>query len=351
VNSYLLRALSKPNSVSIDKLKGMPVELICKAHIPKVLFCLYTTAMITSAPRLAILTVAALSSSLMSSTAFSNTFSQLSLSASEEGNITRSLDSAGELNSQIFRVEYTHGKLVQLNVDNSLTLSGLVSASKYDDFEGFDQLRWGGSLSYIHKSGFGPYAPKLGFDLSFSHSELEGDARDNNLVTASFSYQKRISAAWLFNGGVEHQISRADSLPADPNTLALIYDDPSQRQPGEIYDFEATTLFTTLEYAFENGVLLSADYRYTDGVIISTTKHPTLHLYKISEAVYSDSAFSEGWYAYQIEANTSAWSLGASLPTGTDSSINISYSLYNIDGSEHSNYENDIVAVSFVHNF
>ncbi len=297
------------------------------------------------------LSLMVLSGSLISSTVLSNTFSRLSLGAAEESNITRSLASSDELNSRIFNVELTHGKLFQINVDNSLTLSGLVGASKYDDFAGFDQLSWGGALSYMHKSGFGPYAAKLGFDLSFSRAELDGDARDSNSISASFSYQKRLTSAWLFNGGIEHQISQADSLRADPNTLTLIYDDPSQRQPEEIVDFNATALFTTLEYAFENGILLSGDYRYSDGVIISSTNEPTLHLYKISNAVYSDPAFSEGWYAYQIDAKTSAWSLGASFPTGTDSSINIGYSLFDIDGSHEHDYNNDTVTVSFVHNF
>jgi hypothetical protein len=77
-------------------------------------------------------------------------------------------------------------------------------------------------------------------------------------------------------------------------------------------------------------MLINAGLRCVNGFTVSSTTRPTLALYKVADALYSDPAFKEGWVAYLLEADTNEWSLGVSIPSGIDSSINFGYSFNDI---------------------
>lgn len=284
------------------------------------------------------------------SPASANEFYQLSLSGGNEDNVPRGLDSADRRDSNFARVQFSAGKLLQLGLDDTLTLGGSFNAARFTDFGGFDSLGYGVSADYGHKFGFGAYAPRLGAVLSFDHEELRGKARDNDLVTLELNFQKRLSPAWFFSAGIDYQSSRSDSLSMDPPLGEFAYD-PDTRLPYELYDYDSASVFAELEYAFENGVLLTGGYRRIDGHTISSTLTPSLHLYKHAEAFYLDPAFDSPWYAYLLEANTDEWSVGVSLPVAIDSAIDVGYSWHDIQAGGGREYDNSLLTFTFVHGF
>lgn len=240
-----------------------------------------------------LLLVSALSTNNLSA----NSFYQFSLSAGNESNVPRGLDSFHERDSNFYRVDLSAGKLYQLGLNDTVTLSANVFARQLDDLKGFDNHGLGLSASFSHKLGFGAYAGRLGAVLSATGEEFGGEARDNELYGIELNYQKRLSPEWFLYMGVDYQWIRTDSLPDDPAVLAFGYDE-SIRLPFELFDYESVSAFAELEYGFENGVLVSGGYRRINGATVASTTQPGLDLYKISEAFYSDPAFSSPWFAY-----------------------------------------------------
>ena len=300
-------------------------------------------------PRLATIVCAALLSSLPALT-HANTFSQVAVSAGEESNVPRALDGPNEKESRFTQLEYSFGKLYEMGAKNTLVLSAAVSSAKFTDLRGFDRVGLSVAANYNYKWALGAYAPVVSLTTSYGVEEYMGRARDNDLLTVDVSYLKRLSPAWFLTLGADYRNSGADSLPFDPIINEFGYD-PVRSLPFDLYDYDSTSLYADLEYAFENGLLLNGGYRRVNGFTVSSTTTPTLKLYKLASALYTDPAFDSGWVAYQLEADTNEWSLGLSVPSSRDSSINLGYSFYDIRAVGRKTYTNRIFSVSYVHNF
>ena len=268
------------------------------------------------------------------SMAHANVFSQLGINAGHESNVPRGQDGPHKEESNFLTLDYSIGKLYELGLKNTLVISGSASATRYNELRGFDRLGVGIAANYNYKWALGAYAPVLSLSTSYALEEYEGRARDNEFLTL----------------GADYQNSSADSLPHDPIIEQFGYD-PDRSLPFELYDYNSASVYADIEYAFENGLLLNAGFRRVDGFTVSSTTQPTLKLYKVADAIYSDPAFKEDWVAYQLEADTNEWSLGLSIPSGIDSSINLGYSFYDIAAVSGNSYVNRIFSVSYVHNF
>lgn len=292
----------------------------------------------------------AAASSLVNAPVHANTFSQLGINLGHESNLSRGLDGPHKEESSSMAVDYSFGKLYELGLKNTLVLSAAANASRFNELRGFDHVGFSLAASYNYKWALGAYAPTLSFSTSYALEEYEGRARDNGLATIDVSYQKRLSPAWFLTLGADYQKSSADNLPHDPIIDSFGYA-PDRSLPLELYDYDSNSVYADLEYSFENGVLVNAGFRRVNGFTVSSTTTPTLALYKVAGALYSDPAFKAGWVAYQLEADTNEWSLGLSVPSGLDSSINISYSFYDISAVSGNSYKNRILSVSYVHNF
>jgi len=279
-----------------------------------------------------------------------NVFSQLGVNAGNESNVPRGQDGPHKEESNFLTVDYSIGKLFELGLKNTLVFSGGVNATRFNELRGFDRLGISVAANYNYKWALGAYAPVMSFSTSYALEEYEGKARDNGLLTVDVSYLKRLSPAWFLTLGADYQKSSSDSLPHDPIIEMFNYD-PERNLPFEIYDYDSTSVYADIEYAFENGMLLNAGYRRVNGFTISSTTQPTLDLYKVADAIYSDPAFKGNWVAYRLEADTNEWSLGLSIPSGLDSSINFGYSLYDSSAVSGNAYVNRILSVSYVHNF
>ncbi len=279
-----------------------------------------------------------------------NTFSQLAINLGHETNLSRGLDSPHKEESSSLAVDYSFGKLYELGLKNTLVLSAAANASRFNELRGFDHVGFSLAANYNYKWALGAYAPTLAFSTSYALEEYEGRARDNGLLTVDVSYLKRVSPAWFLTLGADYQKSSSDNLPNDPIIDSFGYA-PDRTLPFELYDYDSNSVYGDLEYAFENGVLLNAGFRRVNGFSVSSTATPTLALYKVAEALYTDPAFKKGWVAYQLEADTNEWSLGLSIPSGLDSSINLTYNVYDISAMGGHNYRNRMLSVSYVRNF
>ena len=287
---------------------------------------------------------------LPGTSSYANVFSQLGINAGHESNVPRGQDGPHKEESSFLTLDYSIGKLYELGLKNTLVLSGGLNATRFNELRGFDNFGISVAANYNYKRALGAYAPVVSLSTSYALEEYEGRARDNELLTVDVSYLKRLSPAWFLTLGVDFQRSSSDSLPHDPLLKTFGYD-PDMTLPFELYDYDSTSVYTDLEYAFENGILFNAGYRRVNGFTVSSTTKPTLALYKVADAIYSDPAFKEGWVAYQLEADTNEWSLGLSIPSGLDSSINLGYSFYDISAITRNSYVNRIISVSYVHNF
>ncbi|MEX0963099.1 MAG: hypothetical protein WDZ52_03520 [Pseudohongiellaceae bacterium] len=277
-------------------------------------------------------------------------FSQLSVNAGHESNVPRGRDGPHEQESSFLAAEYSIGRLYELGLKNTFVIGGAVSAARFNDLRGFDRAGLSVSANYNYKWALGAYAPVLSLSTSYALEQYEGSARDNDLLRLDIAYLRRLSPAWFVTLGIDYQNSGSDSLTYDPVIESFGYD-PEMGLPSEIYDYDSNSVYGDIEYAFANGMLVNAGYRRVNGFTVSSTTQPTLALYKVSDAVYTDPAFDGAWIAYLLEADTNEWSLGLSIPSGVDSSINFAYSFYDIKAVSGNSYLNRIFSASYVHNF
>ncbi|MEQ8954851.1 MAG: hypothetical protein RL120_12020, partial [Gammaproteobacteria bacterium] len=119
----------------------------------------------------------------------------------------------------------------------------------------------------------------------------------------------------------------------------------------KLFDYEAAALFANAEYALANGLLLSASYRRVSGATVASTTLPSLGIYKISDAFYSDPAFNPGWFAYQLKATIDEWSFGLNVPVATDTAVDFSLQWHGIDARGGRDYDNRIASIVLVHRF
>lgn len=279
-----------------------------------------------------------------------NVFSQLNLSVGNESNVPRGLDADHELESQFLQLGFSGGKFFQLGLNDSLTLSSSITANHYRKTSGFDSYALGGQAEFIHKFGFGAYAPRLGFSVGASRNFMAGRVRDSFGKTAQLSLSKRFTPALMLRVGIDYEDIESPMVEADAATLSFGYD-PELRLPFELFSYHGKAAFVDGEYAFANGWLLEGRLRRIDGGTVSSTTQPTLPLYKRARAFYSDPAFDSGWFAYLLDAMTNEWSAGLSVPTGTDSSINLRATWHDSKSSAGGSYENSIITVGYVRNF
>lgn len=296
------------------------------------------------------LAVCAAAISFVSPISHANVFSQLAVNAGHESNVPRGQDGPHKDESSFLTVDYSIGKLYELGAKNTFVLSGALSATRFNELRGFDKLGFGVAASYNYKWALGAYAPVVSLSTSYALEESDGKARDNELLTVDVSYLKRLSPAWFLTLGADFQQSSTDSLPHDPLINSFGYA-PDRNLPFELYHYDSTSLYVDLEYSFENGMLVNAGFRRVNGFTVSSTTKPTLALYNAADALYSDPAFKGNWVAYLLEADTNEWSLGLSIPSGLDSSINVGYSFYDISAVSGNSYLNRVLSVSYVHNF
>lgn len=110
-----------------------------------------------------------------------NEFYQLGLNVGNENNLPRGFDSLHQLDASFFQVDLSAGKFFPLGLNDSLSVSANLEATRYDQLKGFDNHSIGISADFGHKLGFGAYAPRLGINLSASRQYFQGEARDSDL--------------------------------------------------------------------------------------------------------------------------------------------------------------------------
>lgn len=283
-------------------------------------------------------------------TSGANVFSQLSVSIGNESNVPRGLDADHEVESQFMQLGFSGGKFLQLGLNDSLTLSSSVTANHYRKTSGFDNYALGGQAEYLHKFGFGAYAPRLGFSVGANRNFMAGRVRDSFGKTAQLILSKRFTPAFMLRVGIDYEDIDSPTVEADAATLSFGYD-PRFRLPFELFSYHSKAAFIDGEYAIANGWLLEGRLRRIDGGTVSSTTQPSLPLYKRARAFYSDPGFDSGWFAYLLDAMTNEWSAGLSVPMGTDTSINLRATWHDSKSSADGSYENSIVTVGYVRNF
>ena len=288
--------------------------------------------------------------SLFSPSVNANIFSQLSLNLGNESNVPRGLDNAHEVESQFIQFGFSGGKFFQLGLNDSLTLSSSINVNHYNHTSGFDSYALGAQVEYAHKFGFGAYAPRLGLSVGANRNFMNGEVRDSSGKTAQLSLSKRFTPALLLSVGIDYADNESPTVEADEATLSFGYD-PQLRLPFELFSYHSKAAFVDAEYAFANGLLLEGRFRRIDGGTVSSTTTPSLLLYKKARAFYSDPGFDEDWFAYLLDARTSEWSTGLSIPIGVDSSINLRATWHDSQSSANGSYENSIFTIGYVRNF
>ncbi len=286
--------------------------------------------------------------------AAANEFYSMNLSLGEESNVPRGLDSVHELGSVFSQIQFAAGKLLQLGLNDSVTLSGTASYTRFEELRGFDIAEFGAGISLRHKFGFGALAPTVSLSSSYVIANSGGSARDRNSATIELSASKQFASGFAVSMGMDYLNNTTDSLPNDPAVDAFGYD-PIIGAPFELFDFSATSAFLNADYTFYNAWILSAGYRRINGATVASTTTPSLAVYKISDAFYTDPAFESDsnarWFAYQLETNTDQFSTAISFPVLVDTSIDLSASWNDIRAASGRNYDNTIYAITLNHNF
>lgn len=275
----------------------------------------------------------------------SNDFFDVSAAVHHDDNISRALLSSDRFADENLELLLSGGRLVQLRSQDTLTLFGSIGVNRFQQFDGLDNnsLNLGATLQ--HKFGLGAYAPALSTGLSWTRHDSETKVRKRDLLELSLDYRKRLSAEWDFAAGLTYEFNEGLE---DSAKYASRYS-----PDNDIYDFEQTSAFASLDYTFRNFSSLSASYSYVDGNTVSSALAPNPALLAISDALAPDGAFpapaGRMIVAYTLATKAHIYSLDWSLPIGRDSSITAGYSRQQIEARRGVNYSNDRVSLTFIH--
>lgn len=291
--------------------------------------------------------------SMLSANVSANEFYLLNLSVGEESNLPRGIDSFHERESAFMGVAVNGGKRYQLGLNDSLTFSGNLGYRRFEELRGFDRVELGAGANYRYKFGFGPFAPAINAGINFSLENSEGQARDTEAGRFEMSVDKRFRSGFLLEVGLDYQRNITNDLEEDPSVTAFGYD-PVNGLPYELFDFESISAFAAADYEFDNGWLASFSFRRLNGFTVASTTQPTLEVYKISDAFYSDPAFPTAgsetpWFGYLLETNSDQWEGSLSIPLSQDTSIDFMLNWTDIKAPISRDYQNTTYAITFVH--
>jgi hypothetical protein len=282
-----------------------------------------------------------------------NEFYLLNLSLGEESNVPRGIDDFHERESTFVRAGITAGKRIQLGINDALTFAGNLGYRRFDELRGFDRIELGVSANYRYKFGFGPFAPAANASANYNVENGAGQARDTEAAQIELSVGNRFQSGFTLEVGIDYQRNTTNDLEDDPAVEAFGYD-PMNVLPNELFDFESISAFFAADYEFASGWRTSVNYRRINGFTVASTTEPSWRVYKISDAFYSDPAFSTSdskkpWFGYLLETNSDQWEGVVSIPLSIDTAIDFSVNWTDISAPERGNYQNTIFAITFTH--
>ena len=286
----------------------------------------------------------------LSSVSNANEFYTLSLGGGQESNLPRGIDDFHELESTFVRAAITAGKRYQLGLNDSLTISGNLGFSRFNDLRGFDRVALGIAANYRYKFGFGPFAPGANASFIYDVENTQGQARDTEIAQFELSIDKRFQSGFTLKSGIDYQRNYTNDLDIDPAVLAS-GSDLVNRLSFELFDFESLSVFAAIDYDFLNGWRAGFAYHRINGFTVASTTKSWLEIFKISNAFYSDPAFApedfaKPWFGYLLETNSDQWEGALSIPLSMDTSIDFSINWTDIRASNSRDYENTIYAIT-----
>lgn len=287
-------------------------------------------------------------SALCSADAFADTFLQVSLSAGDEANVNRGLDSLNIIDSSFLSVQLDGGKFYPVGPAGTVTLFGSVAIDSFQNAHGFDVFSAGLGISYSHQFGLGPYTPNVEMSFMVHNEELQKRGRDRLHYLSNMIVSRRFSPAISGFVGLEYMESTAEGL----DSVTINYPagvDLSRPKSFSLYDFDATTLSVGFDYDLNNIVMMSLSYNMIDGATVASTQQAGLLVYNLSRAFYRDDAIGGTQVAYQLETITDDWTVNLSYPLGRDTSLDIGYSWQSIEGPRQFDYDNKSLRLTFTH--
>lgn len=290
---------------------------------------------------------------LLTSSSEADEFYLLNLSLGEESNVSRGIDDFHARESEFVRASISAGKRYQFGQNDSLTFSGRIGFDRFNDLRGFDRVALGAAASYRYKLGFGPFVPALNAGFNYDLENAQGQARDTESARIEFSADKRFRSGFSLEAGIDYQRNYTNDLEEDSAVTAFDLG-PVDSLPFELFDFESISAFAAVEYQFINGWSTNFNFRRVNGFTVASKTRPFSKIFGISDAFYSDPAFSipgarVSWFAYLLETNSDQWEGALSVPLFRDTSVDFSVNWTDISGPNNRNYQNTTYAVTFTH--
>jgi 3',5'-cyclic AMP phosphodiesterase CpdA len=277
--------------------------------------------------------------------ASADNFIDVDVSLNHDSNLTRAFLSSDRYADVSIDTNVAAGRFFQLQPGRSVTLYGLVSASRFDDIDGLNSFGAGAGASYQHKFGLGAYAPSLSATVEALRHDSRGRTRDRDLVELALSYNKRLSPVWSVMAGIGHTHSEGRH---DGARYASIYS-----AKNDILDFDEQSIFASIDYAFADQSLLTLGYTWVDGYTLSSALAPNPRLLAIARALTVDPAITappgRNQVVYTLKSSAHLVSLDWSKPVGRDTSFSIGYSYQDIQARRGVDYQNTRISLRLMH--
>ncbi|MDP1932182.1 MAG: hypothetical protein Q8L60_12070 [Gammaproteobacteria bacterium] len=271
-------------------------------------------------------------------------FLDLGAGIASNSNVTRAFLDSDQYRDVSATLDLTAGRFVELRPGRSVTTFATLSASRFNELIGLNSESIGVGSVYQHKFGLGAYAPTVGAALNWSQHNSRGKTRDRHIAEFELSYSKRLSPAWNTRIGAAHEVSEGTH---DGRRYASQY---STR--NDIFDFDQTTLFATMDYVFANDTMLALTYTWIDGNTVSSALAPNPRLLGIAKALTLDPAVKappgRNQVAYSLASRAHLVALDWSIPLGRDTSLNLGYVRQEIRADSSVDYGNDQFSVTFM---
>ncbi len=240
-------------------------------------------------------------------------------------------------------VNYTLLSNIEIGDSKAVTLKAILEHQQVNRVEDLSRSTVGFEFAYRWQNTLGYLAPFYQFNTSIEFNKYGVKQRDSTVSNTQLFVTKRLSDQFTMVAGLAHYIEDSE---------------------GTVFDLKHDRAFLSLDYAPNQRQTYYASYSYRKGEIWSTAQvafcdgtpaDDIFPLISAAKAAEPDEAFNNAfcgnWLAYQLDADTHTFTVGANIAVSGKSAVDVSAVWVDSEATGTIDYQSTIIRASYLVRF
>jgi hypothetical protein len=229
----------------------------------------------------------------------------------------------------------------------SLTLSGRLRKSLWQQYSGLNSLDLAAAAELAHKFGIGELRPVLKAGFQAERQDFHNDVRDAWRNTWWLGLTKRVGGRLSLDLRLTHERSDGDQQAPLPAMRGAA---PTKPKSGKVWDFSVNALRIGAEYELGPNAWLGSAFQFRDGPVVATA---AVYAQPNPAALAStyDPVFGPHAVAYQLDARSRVYSIDYNRALSAHATAYAGFEYQHSTASSGVDYEVRLLRVGFIHGF